>query len=178
FADPSVLPTHNSHAVEAQLHRIEGLAEHFLYSNDDMFFGRSVTPELFFSPAGVSSFVESSVRTGTGSPRAARSGHDNALRVNRALLQERFGRTIVRDLDHGAAPLRRSVMYELEREFPADIARTAASRFRSATDVSVTNCLYHHYALATGRAVISTTPRVRYCQTTTAAGLRRMERLA
>ena len=30
FADPSVLPTHNSHAVESQLHRIPGLAEHFL----------------------------------------------------------------------------------------------------------------------------------------------------
>ena len=54
FADTSVLPTHNSHAVEAQLHRIEGLAEHFLYSNDDMFFGRPVAPELFFSPAGIS----------------------------------------------------------------------------------------------------------------------------
>ena len=49
FADPSVLPTHNSHAVEAQLHRIPGLAEHFLYSNDDMFFGRLVEPELFFT---------------------------------------------------------------------------------------------------------------------------------
>lgn len=42
FADPSVLPTHNSQAVECQLHHIPGLAEHFLYSNDDMFFGRPV----------------------------------------------------------------------------------------------------------------------------------------
>ena len=37
---PSVLPTHNSQAVECQLHHIDGLSEHFLYSNDDMFFGR------------------------------------------------------------------------------------------------------------------------------------------
>src|SRR6185312_17566504 len=36
FADTSTLPTHNSHAVESQLHHIDGLAEHFLYSNDDM----------------------------------------------------------------------------------------------------------------------------------------------
>ncbi|GEP46859.1 sugar phosphotransferase [Microbacterium saccharophilum] len=178
FADPSVLPTHNSHAVESQLHRIEGLSEHFLYSNDDMFFGRPVAPELFFSPAGISSFVECDVRIGTGPTRVARSGHDNALRVNRALLQERFGRTIVRDLEHCAAPLRRSVMFELEREFPEEIARTAASRFRSATDVSVTNCLYHYYAQATGRAIASTAPRVRYYQTTAAASLGRMERLA
>ncbi|MGA7146992.1 MAG: stealth conserved region 3 domain-containing protein [Microbacterium sp.] len=178
FADPSVLPTHNSHAVEAQLHRIPGLAEHFLYSNDDMFFGRLTEPELFFTPAGVSKFVECEVRIGSGDPAPHRSGHDNGLRVNRALLKDRFGRTIVRDLEHCATPLRRSVMAELELAFPDDFARTAASRFRSATDISVTNSLYHYYALMTGRAVATRQPRVRYVQTTLAASLRRMERLA
>lgn len=177
FADPSTLPTHNSHAVEAQLHRIPGLAEHFLYSNDDMFFGRLVEPELFFTPAGVTKFVECEVRIGAGAAQPQRSGHDNGLRVNRALLKDRFGRTIVRDLAHCATPLRRSVMAELEAAFPDDFARTAASRFRSATDISVTNSLYHYYAVMTGRAVASPQPRVRYVQTTLAASLRRMERL-
>lgn len=178
FADPSVLPTHNSHAIEAQLHRIPGLAEHFIYSNDDMFFGRLVEPELFFTAAGVSKFVECEVRIGAGAPASARSGHDNGLRVNRDLLRRRFGRTIVRDLEHCATPLRRSVMTELEQTFPDDFARTAASRFRSATDVSVTNSLYHYYALMTGRAVTTKRPRVRYVQTTLTDSLRRMERLA
>ena len=178
FADPSTLPTHNSHAVEAQLHRIDGLAEHFLYSNDDMFFGRPVEPELFFSPAGLSRFVECGVRIGAGGSAVHRSGHDNALRVNRALLRERFGRTITRDLEHCATPLRRSVMDEVERAFPEDFARTAASRFRSATDISVTNSLYHYYAQFTGRAIATTRPRVRYVQTTLAASLAGMERLA
>ncbi|HYJ48579.1 MAG TPA: stealth conserved region 3 domain-containing protein [Microbacterium sp.] len=178
FADTSVLPIHNSHAVEAQLHRIDGLAEHFLYSNDDMFFGRSVEPELFFSPAGITRFVECGVRIGTGGSTRHRSGHDNALRVNRDLLRKRFGRTITRDLEHCATPLRRSVMSELEREFPQDFARTAASRFRSATDISVTNSLYHYYAQFTGRALSSSAPRVRYIQTTLAASLAGMERLA
>ncbi len=178
FADPSVLPTHNSHAVEAQLHRIPGLSEHFLYSNDDMFFGRLVEPEMFFTPVGISKFVECEVRIGAGAPAAHRSGHDNGLRVNRALLRERFGRSIVRDLEHCATPLRRSVMAELEQAFPDDFARTAASRFRSASDISVTNSLYHYYALMTGRAVATRQPRTRYVQTTLAASLGRMERLA
>ncbi|CAN7331942.1 stealth conserved region 3 domain-containing protein [Microbacterium sp. LjRoot45] len=177
FADTSVLPTHNSHAVEAQLHRIDGLAERFLYSNDDMFFARPVRPELFFTSGGVSKFVECPIRIGTGDPLPHRSGHDNALRVNRALLRERFGRTILRDLEHCATPLRRSVLTELEREFPDDFARTAASRFRSATDISVTNSLYHYYALMTGRAVVSTEARVRYVQSTLASSLRQMRRL-
>ncbi|MEW1976416.1 stealth conserved region 3 domain-containing protein [Microbacterium profundi] len=177
FADRTALPTHNSHAVEAQLHRIEGLAEHFLYSNDDMFFARPIEPELFFSPAGLTKFVEAEIRIGTGPSTAQRSGHDNALRVNRALLQERFGRTIVRDLEHCATPLRRSVIEEMEREFPTDFRRTATSRFRSATDISVTNCLYHYYALFTGRAIATTEPRTRYYQTTQAKPLRRAARL-
>ncbi|SFS09044.1 Stealth protein CR4, conserved region 4 [Microbacterium sp. cf046] len=178
FADTSVLPIHNSHAVESQLHRIDGLAEHFLYSNDDMFFGRPVEPELFFSPAGLTRFVECGIRIGAGGSAVHRSGHDNALRVNRALLRERFGRTITRDLEHCATPLRRSVVDELERAFPEDFARTAASRFRSATDISVTNSLYHYYAQFTGRAIATTRPRVRYVQTTLAASLAGMERLA
>jgi hypothetical protein len=178
FADTSVLPIHNSHAVEAQLHRIDGLAEHFLYSNDDMFFGRPVEPEVFFSPAGLTRFVECGIRIGAGPTALHRSGHDNALRVNRALLHERFGRTITRDLEHCATPIRRSVMAELEAAFAEDFARTAASRFRSATDISVTNSLYHYYAQFTGRAIATTRPRVRYVQTTLAASLAGMERLA
>ncbi len=177
FADAAGLPTHNSHAVESQLHRIEGLAEHFLYSNDDMFFGRPVRPELFFTSGGISKFVECGVRIGSGPARLDRSGHDNALRVNRELLRERFGRTILRDLEHCATPLRRSVAAELEREFADDYARTAASRFRCATDISVTNSLYHYYALMTGRAIASTEPRVRYVQTTMSSAIREMERL-
>ncbi len=46
------LPTFNSHAIETSLHRIEGLAEHFVYFNDDVFLGRPARPETFFSPSG------------------------------------------------------------------------------------------------------------------------------
>ncbi|WBU38355.1 stealth family protein [Homoserinibacter sp. YIM 151385] len=177
FRDPSVLPTHNSHAVESQLHHIEGLSEHFLYSNDDMFFGRPVAPELFFSPGGISKFVEATTRIGLGENAPERSGFENAARVNRAILAERFGATITRHLEHCAAPLRRSVMAEMERELPEDFARTAASRFRSSTDISVTNSLYHYYALLTGRAVEQTSARVLYVETTLERSLEQMRRL-
>jgi hypothetical protein len=179
FADTGMLPTFNSHAIESQVHRIPGLAEHFLYSNDDMFFGRPVTPSMFFSPGGISRFVEATVRIGLGDSDPMRTGHDNAMRVNRALLRQRFGRTITRHLEHTAAPLRRSVLAELEREFPDDFARTAASRFRSPADISVTNSLYHYYALLTGRAVTQTALSVLYVETTlerSAQLLRRLER--
>ncbi|CAN5180629.1 stealth family protein [soil metagenome] len=177
FADPSVLPTHNSHAVESQLHHIDGLSEHFIYSNDDMFFGRPVRPEMFFSPGGITKFIEATTRIGLGEPHPSRSGFENAARVNRGLLFERFGRVTTRHLEHAATPLRRSVMSELEREFPAEFARTAASAFRSSSDISVTNSLYHYYALMTGRAVVQERAKVKYIETTLASAAAEMESL-
>ena len=177
FADPSVLPTHNSHAVESQLHLIPGIAEHFLYSNDDMFFGRPVTPDMFFSPGGVTKFVEATTRIGLGTSNPQRSGFENAARVNRALLADRFGVTITRHLEHCAAPLTKRVMQQLAAEFPDEFTRTAASRFRSATDVSVTNSLYHYYALLTGNAVLQTEAKVKYVDTTMREGLVAMQKL-
>jgi hypothetical protein len=177
FADTGVLPTHNSHAVESQLHRIDGLSEHFLYSNDDMFFGRPVRPDMFFSPGGVTKFIEATTRIGLGDAHPARSGFENAARVNRSLLRERFGRVTTRHLEHAATPLRRSVMAELEAAFPEEFARTAASRFRSASDISVTNSLYHYYGLMTGRAVQQTSAAVTYIETTLANAPAAMDRL-
>ena len=177
FADPSVLPTHNSHAVESQLHNIPGLSEHFIYSNDDMFFGRPVSPDMFFSPGGITKFIEATTRIGLGEPNPERSGFENAARVNRALLQRRFGRVTTRHLEHAATPLRRSVMAELERDFPEDFKRTAASAFRSSTDISVTNSLYHYYGLMTGKAVVQTQATVRYIETTLATAAGEMDAL-
>lgn len=42
------LPTFNSHTIELNLHRIKGLAEHFVYFNDDMFINAPVAPEYYF----------------------------------------------------------------------------------------------------------------------------------
>jgi hypothetical protein len=177
FADTSVLPTHNSHAVESQLHHIDGLAEHFIYSNDDMFLGRPVRPDVFFSPGGITKFIEGPTRIGLGETDPSRSGFENAARVNRRLLRERFGRVTTRHLEHCAVPLRRSVMAELEREFSEDFARTAGNAFRSATDISVTNSFYHYYALMTGRAVVQTQAKVTYVETTLRMALRQMDKL-
>jgi hypothetical protein len=178
FSDPAALPTFNSHAVESQLHHIDGLAEHFLYCNDDMFFGRPVAASVFFTPAGISRFIESPIRIGGGAVGPGRSGHENAARNNRRLLAGRFGYLITRHLAHSPAPLRRSVLAELEGAFPDEFAATQASRFRSATDISVTNSLYHYYALLTGRAVPHESARACYIDTTSHDGLRSLAALS
>ncbi|KCV68485.1 hypothetical protein H696_04778 [Fonticula alba] len=49
FRSPEHLPTFSSPAIEANLHRIPGLSEHFLYLNDDVHFGDEVFPDDFLT---------------------------------------------------------------------------------------------------------------------------------
>ncbi|MFD1214153.1 stealth family protein [Arthrobacter sp. GCM10027362] len=153
FADPGVLPTFNSHAIEAQLHRIPGLSEHFLYFNDDVFFGRQVEPELFFHGNGLAKMFLSSrsVDFGPGSPGDLPV--DSAARRNRALLEAAFGRTVTHKFQHVAHPERVSTLARIEREFAEQVQATTAAKFRTPQDISVPSALAHYYGYAIGAAV-------------------------
>ena len=49
FPNKSHLPTFSSPAIESHLHRIKGLAQHFVYFNDDVMLGGPLHPEDFKS---------------------------------------------------------------------------------------------------------------------------------
>ncbi|GAA1932328.1 stealth family protein [Streptomyces sodiiphilus] len=154
FRDPDAcLPTFNSHAIETQLHHIDGLAEHFLYFNDDVFLGRPVVPQDFFCPNGITKFFPSRALVPLGPPRADDIPSSVAGKNNRALLENRFGTVITQKMKHTPHALRRSLLAEIEAEFPEAHRRTAACRIRSMTDISVPSALHHYYAFQTGRAV-------------------------
>lgn len=153
FADGRLLPTFNSHAIESQLHHIDGLAEHFLYLNDDVFLGRLTSPQLFFVPNGLSRFFLSKAHIPQGQPQDGDVPVSVAGKNNREVLAERFGAVISQKSKHVPHALRRSVLYEIEKEFGERHRRTAGNRFRSLDDLSVTSSLHHHYAYLTGRAV-------------------------
>ncbi|MER6154625.1 stealth family protein [Streptomyces sp. NPDC001868] len=152
FRDPADLPTFNSHSIESQLHHIEGLAEHFLYFNDDMFMGRPVAPHAFFTPSGTARYFPSRNRIPQGPVTETDTPVDAACKNNRALLKERFGKVITQPMEHIPYALRRSAMDEAERDFPEAWARTSASRFRAMTDLSPTSSFALYYAALTGRA--------------------------
>ncbi|MEO9482435.1 MAG: hypothetical protein ABJG47_03275 [Ekhidna sp.] len=46
--DEEYLPTFNPNCIESFLHKIPGLAEHFLYINDDFLFGSETTQDIFY----------------------------------------------------------------------------------------------------------------------------------
>jgi hypothetical protein len=53
FIPEQYLPTFNSHVIEAHLHLIPELQEHFLYFNDDMILARPLRKEQLFSSHGL-----------------------------------------------------------------------------------------------------------------------------
>ena len=53
FVPARYLPTFNSHVIEAYLHTIPDLADHFVYLNDDFFLGRPCHKTEFFTPNGL-----------------------------------------------------------------------------------------------------------------------------
>ena len=148
-----------------------GLSEYFLYSNDDMFFGRPLKASMFFSPGGVTRFIEAKTRIGLGANDPTRSGFENAARVNRQMLFER-----VRARHHPASRAHRgpAAPKRADRDgtrISRGIRSHSGESFRSGTDISVTNSFYHYYALMTGRAVQQEKAKVLYVNTTTNDGL-------
>ncbi|MCF3124805.1 stealth conserved region 3 domain-containing protein [Streptomyces arenae] len=154
FADPDAcLPTFNSHAIESQLHRIEGLSEHFLYFNDDMFLGRPTNPDTFFLSNGLPRFFWSSASVPALPVAEDDEGYLAAAKNNRELLRGAFGRTATHSFFHVPYALRRSVLAEIAERFPEEWTATSRSRFRSTTDLALVSSLHQHYAYLTGRAV-------------------------
>ena len=153
FGSRGRLPTFNSHAIESQLHHLDGLAENYLYLNDDVFFGRPVDPGLFVLGNGLARIFFSSVKVGPGPVRPSDLPITSAAKNNRDLLLEKFGRTTLHKFQHAPYSLRRSVMQELDDLFGDVIEATASAQFRSPSDVSVSAALGLAYSGLVGKAV-------------------------
>ncbi|MCW2131850.1 stealth family protein [Arthrobacter sp. VKM Ac-2550] len=170
------LPTFNSHAIESRLHHIAGLSEHFLYLNDDVFFGRQVKPELFFEGSGLTRFFLSEQGVDGEPPNLADLPVDSAAKQNRAMIENRFGRTVRFKFKHAAHPERVSTLHQLELDFPEKHAETSQSQFRSPSDISIPSSLAHYYGYMIGAAVPGDL-RYRYCDIGEASAQAKLLRL-
>lgn len=149
----TALPTFNSHAIEAVMHRISGLSEHYLYLNDDVMFASTQLPSTYHEANGQTRFFPSPVKIndlGAQSPP-----HLTAAGNNRRLIQRDFGITISQSMLHVPSAQRRSIGYEIEERYPQEWRATVHAAFRSPTDISIPSSLAHYLAYATGRATPS-----------------------
>lgn len=154
FPDPEQLPTFNSHAIEACLHRIPDLAEHFIYFNDDVFLGRESTVEAFYTRGGLIKSRFSPVSfTASSRPGEAAIPTDwasfNAIR----LMERDFGLHFDRKMKHIPMPMKKSLLEEIEQRYPEQMRQTRSARFRSHDDISFVSMFAHYFAIARGEGV-------------------------
>lgn len=150
FADQSTcLPTFNSHAIESRLSYIKNLSEHFIYVNDDVFFGRPLHPNSFFGAAGQVKYSFSDQHFSSNSADAHLPVNQAAMN-NRILMQRAYGRTTSRKFKHVAHPQRLAVHQLAFDLFANELEVTAHNKFRSPDDISLPSALAHQIAAREG----------------------------
>ncbi len=134
FIQAGSLPVFNSHAIEANLHRVPGLSEHFVYFNDDCYIRRPVLPSDFFGGDRPILRVRKSLdhrhyKKGT-------RAHAGAALNSLAALRDRFGQQTLGVVHiHHAVPLTKTMMRAAEADYSGIWSRTSSSTFRSRDDV-------------------------------------------
>lgn len=156
---PEALPTFNSTVIEHVLHKIPGLAEHFLYANDDMFFGRSVVPEDFFTVEGLpivrfnrrpfrkfSLWVKEKI---LGKPL---SNYNITIRKSARMVEKKYGKYIGHKTHHNIDAFRKSDYGHTYDVFKDEIEKTFSHHLRSDEDVQ--RNLYSYVPVVERRAVV------------------------
>jgi hypothetical protein len=152
-----LLPTFNSLAIETMLWRIEGLADRFLYFNDDMMLVGPVKPTDFFSRGGKvklrgrwTSWTELVEQTELLEQRIAFNAY------NKLVGAEMVGYTAERFFTarHVIYPLLRPVMEQLFEEFQSAFLANAKYRFRDRKQFWPVS-LHDHLLLKSNRARIA-----------------------
>lgn len=149
FVDSKFLPTFNSHAIEANLHRIDGLSEHFLYFNDDMFLARPVNKNLFFSNDGKNNVFKSKHHILYDRKDNLRS-IDYSILNTAKLLDRDFGIKPDFKLHHAPYPMKKSTLIELEDMYGKEILNTSKNKFRDKSDIPLATTLHAYYSLLKG----------------------------
>lgn len=153
FRDQSALPSFNSHAIESQLHHIDGLSNLWLYLNDDMLFGCPVRPEKFFHGNGLVKFFPSTAQVEPREPSIHDVTVTAAAKNNRKFLEAHHGRTITNKLRHTAYPQSVKLSARFESEYPELFDEVMRARFRQRTDHAICSSLSQYYGFIHGLTV-------------------------
>lgn len=151
-----LLPVFSSRSVETMIHRIPGLAEHFVYLNDDMVVGRPLDREYFFRAGApvlrgtMRRFPNAMIRwLKPLRPGPRRAGFNEAQRAAARLVGRRRDCLLV---GHHPHAMRRSTLADFFATRPELLREQAGHRFRSSEQVSPIG-LANHLELARGAPV-------------------------
>lgn len=157
FLSDEDLPTFNSQAIEANLHRVPGLAEKFIYFNDDVLLNAPVQETDFFYNKGIVVNISGSAAP-TGEVRAKEISYYSAWKNTNALLNMVYKKEKRSTLAHAPFGLKKSLMQEAEYTFPAVFQEVSSHHFREPSDFVMTNGFVQYFAYYTKRAKMKEQP--------------------
>lgn len=151
------LPCFNSAVIEHFLYKIPGLAEHFIYANDDMFINKPVTPETFFGKDGlpIVRFNRRPFRKWTllfkEKVQGKRlSNYVQTIRNSAELVEKKYGKYYGGKTHHNIDAYLRSDYEHAAKVFEDEIRTTLPNHVRSENDIQ--RNIYSYVALAEKRA--------------------------
>ena len=154
FMPASDVPTFNSFAIVANLHRIDALSPRFVYIEDDQLLGAAVQPRDLFDDDGRPRVMLKSRATPATAHRFDErlSPWNRALAYSNQLLDERYGAKPRRMVSHAPLAIDVESWRRMIDTWPDAFARTSASRFRATGNVAPEH-LYPHFLLEERRGV-------------------------
>jgi Stealth protein CR2, conserved region 2/Stealth protein CR3, conserved region 3/Stealth protein CR4, conserved region 4 len=153
FIPAGHLPTFNSFAIVANLHRMAGVSERFIYMVDDVVFGRPVAPADLYAADGRILVYRALKRTPAADARldARTSPWNHALRQSNARLDERYGAAARHEIRHAPQPIDRASWQAMIDLWPDAFDQTSASPFRAPENIAP-EYLYPYFLLGEGLA--------------------------
>lgn len=151
--DSQYLPTFNSHAIEANIHHIPNLSEHFIYFNDDMLLSRPTSPSDFFLSNGIAKVRFEKYGNVNGDLNSNNPDYLNASRNSTRLIEEEFHRTPTELHTHSPISINKSIVQIMEDKFTDAFQTTSSHKFRDITDINLTSYFYPHYSYGLGHSI-------------------------
>ena len=152
----TALPVFDSGHIESYLHHIPGLAERFIYLNDDVFFGAKVNPTEWFGANGVAVFKELAPIPDYDHLQQNETALVNASIMSKHWLSQRYPkyRHTSRIFAHSPRPMLKSALMALENAAPEIFHQVRQTVFRSWQVPPILPDLVPRWMLHTGLASV------------------------
>ncbi|MEZ9591890.1 stealth family protein [Vibrio breoganii] len=143
------LPTFNSSVIELFIHRIANLAEHYLYLNDDVFFGRSINFYDFYASESIPYAFTSSIFQKNKTARKNIDYHQKSIINAREQIYKSHDKYIKFAFRHSAKAYIKSRVRLVFEKYSEHLLSGANDKFRH-TPINI-DYLYLYHEIAENR---------------------------
>ena len=143
---PEALPTFNASAIEVALHKIPNLSEHFLFANDDMFFGNFVEKKFFYNENDGRPIFRFSKRKIINKLYRHLYGYMIFRAYN--LVKEKFGKSCPHFPHHNIDAYRKSDVEKCYLEYKEGFDKTEKQKFREKECIQ--RSIFSYFSIANG----------------------------